>query len=760
MAKVERGCAGAADALPDGENMNRITNALASALACALSVSTAACDTPAPEQFQLPGAGAPTERLLHDNGLMMNGLMMNGLMMNGLMMNGPMVNGLMMNGLMMNGTTVEGVDVTSALAPDGESVTSITAGGQDGALTVTTAGDSFAGAAVIGTRLHYHDALHGYDYRFTIDGAQLHQGYEQGAIYQYTISVELDEGQGWGAKVSACYDSEGAPVDALLLPGRWDGSTGAKVSSAPDDVTIACRRAAIAKCFELDYRLAEPSERWMHSACIRMLRADYEGDGTGYTVNGTRIYLGDTEGYNEQDSHPGWLVKEAVWGPDGAICVNRDALRKSGLTICDDARGDCFAEVPDCGGDPSDLWAGIGAGEQIPNALVTAVSVNAFDTDTHIYGVKTPSPGHSALFMSTGFDGSMIELGELREEDQGGPVAEVDALFFTSDRGLMGAQIENGAGVHRSRIVKINGDATIEPVSTGWIEDRVLRGAATVAESEGLQVAAIDARHNELCFVWTSDGELEGCHPVSFAGDALDFTHNVDLIQIEELGAPTFLIADGDSLYELDTSDREDLVAVAAGSVDASILGLAQHPYDDTQLILDRETDKLYLMDEPGPLESLNTPLGPVMFGDLASAHNLEESSPSEFCTQNADLATILTASNGHSIRANPGQDNSLDHELFEGVDEQDFEFVAHCQPDGTVVLGHDGRFLAEYGLKAHVQGSIDVRAQWTPVELDAENNEWALQSHDGRYLTLDDEPGGHGVSLVFGMTAATSWTL
>ncbi len=681
--------------------------------------------------------------------------------MNGLMMNGLMMNGLMMNGLMMNGTTVAGVDVTSALGPDGQPVTSISAGGQDGELTVTTAGGAFTGAAVVGTQLQYHDATNDYDYRFTIDAAQLHEGYEQGAVYQYTINLELDEGQGWGSKVSACYDSAGEPVDALLLPGSWDGSTGAKVSSDAADVTIACRKAAIAKCFELDYRLHDESESWMHAACIRMLRADYQGDGTGYTVNGTRIYLGDTAGYNEQESHPGWLVKEAVWGPDGAICVNRDALRKAGLTICNNERGDCFADVPDCGGDPSDLWAGVGAGEAIPNALVTAVSVNAFDTDTHIYGVKTQALGHSELFMSTGFDGSMIELGELREEDQGGPAAEVDALFFTNDQGLMGAQVKNKSGEHRSRIVKINGDATIVPVSNAWIEDRVLRGATTVAESEGLQVAAIDARNNELCFVWTEGGEVDSCHPVSFAGEPLDFSHNVDLIQVEDMGAPTFQIADGDKLFEVDTSELDNLVAVAAGSASANILGLAQHPYDDTRIILDRQTDELYVMDEQAPLEPLNTPTGPVLFGDLASAHNLGETGASQFCQQNAEVSTVLTASNGLSIRANPGQDNSLEHEVYsDGGDAEDFGFVTHCQPDGTVVLSHGDRFLAEHGLKAHVQGSIDVRAQWTPVAVDADNNEWALRSHDGRYLTINDAPGGHGVSLVFGMGAATSWTL
>ena len=71
MTKVERDAAGEGDALPEGTQMNRITKALASLLTSALCVSTVACDTAEPEEFQLPGEDATTERSAHENGLMM-----------------------------------------------------------------------------------------------------------------------------------------------------------------------------------------------------------------------------------------------------------------------------------------------------------------------------------------------------------------------------------------------------------------------------------------------------------------------------------------------------------------------------------------------------------------------------------------------------------------------------------------------------------------------------------------------------------------
>lgn len=50
-----------------------------------------------------------------------------------------------------------------------------------------------------------------------------------------------------------------------------------------------------------------------------MVRADYCGDGTSYTQNGTPIDLYDGL-ILQVDTEPGWLV-DAEWGTAGARCV-------------------------------------------------------------------------------------------------------------------------------------------------------------------------------------------------------------------------------------------------------------------------------------------------------------------------------------------------------------------------------------------------------------------------------------------------------
>ena len=50
-----------------------------------------------------------------------------------------------------------------------------------------------------------------------------------------------------------------------------------------------------------------------------MLRADYCGDGTPHTINGTPINLYDNAGV--QLDTEAWPV-DAEWGTDGALCVN------------------------------------------------------------------------------------------------------------------------------------------------------------------------------------------------------------------------------------------------------------------------------------------------------------------------------------------------------------------------------------------------------------------------------------------------------
>ena len=83
-----------------------------------------------------------------------------------------------------------------------------------------------------------------------------------------------------------------APVEdqAILI-------SGGKASS--DGMTFACRdQSAMAKCLEhAKYRWWESSDDDVrHQACVRMLRADYCGDGVAHTVNGTVLDVEDVAG--------------------------------------------------------------------------------------------------------------------------------------------------------------------------------------------------------------------------------------------------------------------------------------------------------------------------------------------------------------------------------------------------------------------------------------------------------------------------------
>jgi ADYC domain len=62
-----------------------------------------------------------------------------------------------------------------------------------------------------------------------------------------------------------------------------------------------------------------------YQACVRLVRADYCGDGIGHTRDGTPIDIFDTIGIERDDPAPG-MSFEAAWGPDGAVCVRHTRL--------------------------------------------------------------------------------------------------------------------------------------------------------------------------------------------------------------------------------------------------------------------------------------------------------------------------------------------------------------------------------------------------------------------------------------------------
>src|SRR5256885_8994027 len=146
----------------------------------------------------------------------------------------------------------------------------------------------------------------------------------------WTYRVEFQTANGIWSPL--CHDAGGAAVPAIPLAGRWNYGRGVAGGGAhiddPTAFTFACQGlGAIAKCaFPIGYKpwksVHGVSLAPYHQACVRMLRADYCGDGTPWTQNGRKIDVYDGLGI-ERPSQPHWLF-EPEWGEGGAVCLSKE----------------------------------------------------------------------------------------------------------------------------------------------------------------------------------------------------------------------------------------------------------------------------------------------------------------------------------------------------------------------------------------------------------------------------------------------------
>ena len=129
----------------------------------------------------------------------------------------------------------------------------------------------------------------------------------------------------------------------VFIAGRFDG----KASYVPDPavVTYSCMDGVIAKCVNWGYAPWLTDDE-MHGACTRLARADYCGDGTPWTLDGTLINVFDRLGIQPEGTG-GDMSFEAAWGPNGAVCVARtryDIHNAKGKSVVPS----CFAKLPRC----------------------------------------------------------------------------------------------------------------------------------------------------------------------------------------------------------------------------------------------------------------------------------------------------------------------------------------------------------------------------------------------------------------------------
>jgi ADYC domain len=150
-------------------------------------------------------------------------------------------------------------------------------------------------------------------------------------LRRYEVAYRLRTTGSVGAWKSHC--TLGSTVRPVSFAGSTyvDGLLGQFVPH-PDFVTMSCETGAIDSCMAWGYRPWEASstEPTLFAACLPAKRASYFLGPHGgvlnpvsYTLNGTPLAIEDVK-----DINPDPLERlEAVWGPHGAVCLNRKNLR-------------------------------------------------------------------------------------------------------------------------------------------------------------------------------------------------------------------------------------------------------------------------------------------------------------------------------------------------------------------------------------------------------------------------------------------------
>ena len=163
------------------------------------------------------------------------------------------------------------------------------------------------------------------------------------------------------------------------------------VEAGPGVFELVCLGAQ-GKCVRFGYHPWESAPdgqpmRDYFDACVRMVRADYCGDGHGWTRDGTLIDVWDDRGIQKTDatSNP-MLSFEAGWRPDSAVCVAHTRIPEN-ITL-DKLKASCprLAIVPPCD-EPSARAAG---------ALFQSVAM------MHLIGRAAARAGTGAFYTTDG----------------------------------------------------------------------------------------------------------------------------------------------------------------------------------------------------------------------------------------------------------------------------------------------------------------------------------------------------------------------
>jgi hypothetical protein len=240
---------------------------------------------------------------------------------NGRMMNGTRTNGVAIQGIALNGIAVKGVSLAGVALPEGSELVGAAADGRE------VRGDAFVGAVLTGV-----DA-EGTAVPLTITS---YARTPDGALATYGLARD---------GVNVCPGNE----RGIFVMGIWD-ETGARhgymsLGAHTIETTFSCTSGVVAKCMIWGYEPLKVGIQ-LHQTCTRMARADYCGNGTSFTKDGTPIDLFDLNEINRPSSERDFLF-EAGWAPDGAVCVSRPRY-DTRLPSGERALPSCWSTLPNC----------------------------------------------------------------------------------------------------------------------------------------------------------------------------------------------------------------------------------------------------------------------------------------------------------------------------------------------------------------------------------------------------------------------------
>jgi len=293
--------------------------------------------------------------------------------------NGTFFNGIFFNGIFFNGVQLEPIRFDT-IRLDGRALPQVSLDG--GVLVASAAGGGvLSGSGLVGAEL-MGSLSNGAVVTLRIDGVAAGSAAD---MQRYSVSARVEGGGGFQPLCGVAAD--GTAVKAIPLAGTWDTSAGTPTGGAhiddPNVFTFACEGYVLAKCVEFGYApwrsvteceapgtCATRSLAAFHQACTRLLRADYCGDGTATTRDGTPVDIWDRFGLQADDA-PTWNF-EAEWGEGGAVCI--DATRWATIASDGDSVqayihdhcGDRWVK-PGCGGAGSTFFTANGFGVPLTN---------------------------------------------------------------------------------------------------------------------------------------------------------------------------------------------------------------------------------------------------------------------------------------------------------------------------------------------------------------------------------------------------------